>query len=92
MKITKKPLSKIIKEEKMKLLEQGFTVIDAISDSGEFEKYFYAADIPKLAQATDGYLTPEEVKEIKDLFYRIVSQEFPDEELIDIFKALGGTS
>ena len=91
MKITKRQLRRIIKEEKQKLLGEEFTVKDAISDSGDFDKVFNAADIPKLAQATDGYLTPEEVEEVKALFYKIVSQNFPDGELIDVYKALGGT-
>ena len=91
MKISKRQLRRIIKEEKQKLLGEEFTVKDAISDSGDFDKVFNAADIPKLAQTTDGYLTPEEVGEVKALFYKIVSQNFPDAELIDIYKALGGT-
>jgi len=91
MKITKRQLRRIIKEEKQKLLGEEFTAKDAISDSGDFDKVFNDADIPKLAQATDGYFTPEEVEEVKALFYKIVSQNFPDAELIDIYKALGGT-
>lgn len=91
MKITKNTLRRIIKEEKQKLLEEEFTVKDAISDSGDFDKVFNAADIPKLAQVTNGYLTPEEVEEVKALFYKIVSQNFPDGELVDVYKALGGT-
>tara|TARA_B100001057_G_scaffold467576_1_gene525857 strand:+ start:518 stop:799 length:282 start_codon:yes stop_codon:yes gene_type:complete len=90
VKITKNQLRRIIKEEKRKLLSEEFTVKDAISDSGDFDKVFAAADILKLAQATDGYLAPEEVEEVKALFYKIVSQNFPDAELIDVYKALGG--
>ena len=90
MKITKRQIRRIIREEKQKLLGEEFTVKDAISDSGDFDKVFNTADIPKLAQVTDGYLTPEEIKEVKALFYKIVKGNFPDAELIDIYKALGG--
>ena len=91
MKITKRQLRRIIKEEKASILED-FTQVDAVSDSGDFDEVFNAADIPKLAQATDGYLTPEEVKEVKALFYKIVKGNFPDEELIDVYKSLGGSN
>ena len=83
MKITRKQLRSLIQE-------QGFTKVDAVSDSGEFDKVFYAADLPKLIQATDGYFEPAEVKAIKDFIYKIVKEEFPDEELIDVYENLGG--
>lgn len=84
MKITRKQLRKIIEE-------QGFTKVDALSDSGEFDEVFYAADLPKLIQATDGYFEAAEIKAIKDFIYKIIKEEFPDAELIDVYENLGGT-
>tara|TARA_Y100001958_G_C21213821_1_gene539323 strand:- start:594 stop:848 length:255 start_codon:yes stop_codon:yes gene_type:complete len=83
MKITRQQLRKIIQE-------QGFTKVDAVSDSGGFDEVFYAADLPKLIQATDGYFEEAEIKAIKDFIYKIVKEGFPDEELIDVYENLGG--